>query len=44
VNEEKPQGNYEVKFDASNFPSGIYFIKMTSAQGFESSKKMVVIK
>ncbi|MBS1492917.1 MAG: T9SS type A sorting domain-containing protein [Bacteroidetes bacterium] len=44
VNEEKPQGVYEVKFDASNLPSGIYFIKMTSAQGFESSKKMVIIK
>ncbi|MBS1492916.1 MAG: T9SS type A sorting domain-containing protein [Bacteroidetes bacterium] len=44
VNEEKPQGVYEVKFDASNLPSGIYFIKMTSAQGFEASKKMVLLK
>jgi len=44
VDEEKPQGNYEVKFDASNLPSGIYFIKMISGGGFEDSKKMVVIK
>jgi hypothetical protein len=44
VNEEKPQGSYEVKFDASNLPSGIYFIKMISGGGFEDSKKMVVIK
>jgi hypothetical protein len=44
VNEEKQQGVYEIKFDASNLPSGIYFIKMTSGGGFEDSKKMVVIK
>lgn len=44
VNEEKPQGVYKIKFDASNLPSGIYFIKMTSGEGFEDSKKMVVIK
>ncbi|MEJ2507843.1 MAG: T9SS type A sorting domain-containing protein, partial [Ignavibacteriaceae bacterium] len=25
VNEEKPAGNYEVEFNASNFSSGIYF-------------------
>ena len=44
VNEEKPQGVYELKFDASNIPSGVYFVKMVSGGGFEDSKKMVVIK
>lgn len=44
VNEEKPQGSYEIKFDASGLPSGIYFVKMVSGGGFEDSKKMVVIK
>lgn len=44
VNEDKPQGSYEIKFDASNLPSGIYFVKMVSGGGFEDSKKMVVIK
>ena len=44
VNEEKPQGVYEIKFDASNIPSGVYFVKMVSGGGFEDSKKMVVIK
>ncbi len=44
VNEEKPQGTYEIQFDATNLPSGIYFVKMSSGGGFEDSKKMVVIK
>jgi len=44
VNEEKPQGTYEIKFDASSLPSGIYFVKMSSGGGFEDSKKMAVIK
>ena len=44
VNEVKPQGSYEIKFDASHLPSGIYFIKMVSLEGLEDSKKMVVIK
>lgn len=44
VNEEKPQGSYEIKFDASGLPSGIYFVKMISGSGFEDSKKMVLLK
>lgn len=44
VNEEKPQGVYEVQFNGSNLPSGIYFIKMMSGGGFEDSKKIVLLK
>lgn len=44
VDEEKPQGSYEIKFDGSGLPSGIYFVKMTSGSGFEDSKKMVLLK
>jgi hypothetical protein len=44
INAEQPQGVYEIKFDASKLPSGIYFIKMVSGGGFEDSKKMVVLK
>ena len=44
-------GTYEVTWDASNFPSGVYFYKLTagdpslrSGQGFTESKKMILIK
>ena len=30
VNEEEPAGNYEVEFDGSNLPSGMYIIKIVS--------------
>ena len=43
VNEEKPAGNYEVKFDATNLPSGIYFYRLHTGD-YISTKKMVLIK
>ena len=43
VNEEKPAGNYEVDFDASNLPSGIYITRLTSGT-YISSIKMLLIK
>jgi len=49
MNEVKNAGEYNVKFDATNYPSGIYYYKL-SAQGvagnnqFVSSKKMVLLK
>jgi hypothetical protein len=43
VNEEKTIGNYEVEFDATNFPSGIYFYKLQSGP-FVESKKMILLK
>jgi len=43
VSEEKVQGNYEVKFDASNLPSGIYFYKLQTGD-FVETKKMVFVK
>lgn len=42
-NEQKDAGNYKVNFDASNFPSGIYFYKLQAGR-FVSSKKMVLLK
>lgn len=43
VNEEKNQGRYEVKFDASSLSSGIYFYRIT-ANGFNDVKKMILMK
>ncbi|MDO8549090.1 MAG: T9SS type A sorting domain-containing protein [Ignavibacteria bacterium] len=43
VNEEKPAGNYEVKFDASNLSSGIYFYTI-KAGDFTATKKMILLR
>jgi len=39
----KSTGSYDLRFDASNIPSGTYFYTMT-ADGYASTKKMVLIK
>ena len=43
VNEEKPEGIYEVEFNASNLSSGIYFYKLSTGS-FTETKKMTLIK
>ncbi len=43
VNQELRPGSYEVDWNASNFPSGVYFYKL-SAGNFTETKKMVLIK
>src|SRR5207302_11247587 len=43
VNESLKPGSYEVTWDASNYPSGIYFYEFTS-NNFNQSKKLVLIK
>ena len=43
VNEEKPAGNYEIEFNASSLPSGIYFYKLIT-NGFNSVRKMLLLK
>ena len=43
VNQQLTSGKYEVKWDGSNYPSGVYFYKLTTG-GFTETKKMVLIK
>lgn len=43
VNEKQMPGEYEVKFDGSNLPSGIYFYKLTSGE-YKEIKRMMLIK
>jgi streptogramin lyase len=43
VNEEKPAGNYEVRFNASSLTSGTYFYKL-QAGSFIETKKMILLK
>jgi photosystem II stability/assembly factor-like uncharacterized protein len=43
VNEEKPSGNYEVKFDGSSLSSGIYIYRM-QAGSFTNAKKFILLR
>ncbi len=43
VNEEKAAGNYQVKFDGTNMPSGVYFYRIQAAD-FIQTKKMILLK
>jgi hypothetical protein len=43
VNEKQSAGTYEVTFNASQYPSGVYFYRLTT-EGFSKTKKMILIK
>ncbi len=43
VNEEKSPGNYEIKFNANQFASGVYFYRMQT-DNFVETKKLILMK
>jgi hypothetical protein len=43
VDERKLPGTYEVRFDGSRLPSGVYFYELT-AGSFRDTKKLLLIK
>jgi hypothetical protein len=43
VSSKKSAGNYEITFNSSNLPSGIYFYRIKAAE-FTDLKKMVLLK
>ncbi|MEO8514229.1 MAG: T9SS type A sorting domain-containing protein [Ignavibacteria bacterium] len=43
LNEEVNAGNYDVNFNASSYPSGIYFYRLSTGS-FTETKKMVLVK
>lgn len=43
VNEQKPAGEYQVRWDASGFPSGFYFYQLTAGSIIQT-KKMLLLK
>jgi len=43
VNESLPPGTYEVEWDGTNYPSGVYYYTL-SAESFKQTKRMVLIR
>lgn len=43
INKKKPAGNYEITFDATSLPSGIYIYRL-KAGDFNVAKKMILLK
>ncbi|MFH1197853.1 MAG: T9SS type A sorting domain-containing protein, partial [bacterium] len=44
VNEQKEAGYYEIEFNASQLPSGVYFYALRAGDKFGSTKKMLHVK
>ena len=43
ASEEKPAGNYEVEFDGTNLPSGVYFYRIEAGH-YTATKKLILLK
>jgi hypothetical protein len=43
LDEFRPAGNYEVKFNATGLPGGIYFYQMRTGN-YSDTKKMILLR
>lgn len=43
LDEYRPAGSYEVEWDASSYPSGVYFYRVMTEE-FVKTKKMILMK
>jgi hypothetical protein len=43
VNEQLKPGSYEVEWDGSNYPSGVYIYRLKT-ESFSETKKMILLK
>jgi photosystem II stability/assembly factor-like uncharacterized protein len=43
ADEEKPAGEYEIKWNASSYPSGVYFLRMQAGE-FSETRKLILMK
>ncbi len=43
VNQKQKPGNYEVEWNAKEYPSGVYFYKLTTSS-FSQTKKMILLR
>ena len=44
VNHRQETGSYRVTWDASDFPSGLYFYKLETNKRFIQTKKLILLK
>ena len=44
VDKKQVAGSYEVQWNASGFASGLYVYKLVTDKGFESTKKLILLK
>ncbi|RJP74111.1 MAG: T9SS C-terminal target domain-containing protein [Candidatus Zixiibacteriota bacterium] len=44
VNQAQSAGEHSLQFDASAYPAGIYFLRLTGENGYDNIKKMLFLK
>jgi len=44
VNKVQPAGHYEVRWDASGYPSGVYYYQLKNTGGFMQTRKLLLLK